>query len=319
MKALVTGAAGFIGSYLAEGLLKKGYGVTCLTRPTSDLKWIEHLGVDHIRADLAEPSSFSNAIAGFDLIVHAAGATKAGSEGEFFKANERCTFNLLQAAAAHTGLKRFVYLSSLAAVGPSKDGRPVTEETAPDPVSEYGRSKLAGERAVLGFADRIPVTIIRPPAVYGPRDTDFYQVFRMVRRGVFPYWGLCRYSLLYVDDLVRGVIAAAEVPGAEGKTFFLSDEVFYSNDDIACEIADALGTKAMKIRLPRSLLPAVAFFGQKISKKGIINRDRMRDFRFSNWTCDGGRARGQLGFRTSTKLREGIKWTADWYRIHRWL
>jgi len=319
MKALVTGAAGFIGSYLSEALLRKGYEVTCLTRPTSNLKWIEHLTTGHIRADLADPRTYRDALAGFDIIIHAAGATKAGSEAEFFRANEHCTESLLDAAAGHSGLKRFVYLSSLAAVGPSRTGEPVREETPPAPVSAYGRSKLAGERKVLGYSDRLPVTVVRPPAVYGPRDPDFFLFFRMVSKGIFPYWGRCRYSILYVEDLVRGLVSAAEHPGAEGKTYFLSDEAFYTNDDIAGQIADALGTKAMKLRLPCSLLPVVAFFGQKMGKKGIINRDRMNDFRFPNWTCDGGRARNELGYRTSISLREGIKWTADWYRIHRWL
>ncbi|MDA8077907.1 MAG: NAD-dependent epimerase/dehydratase family protein [Nitrospiraceae bacterium] len=319
MKALVTGAAGFIGSYLAEALLKKGYEVTCLTRPSSNLRWIEHLTVQHLRFDLAEPGAYAGALADFDIIFHVAGATKAQTEREFFRANEECTRNLLGVAAGNTRLKRFVYLSSLAAVGPSRDGRAVAEDTPSQPVSSYGRSKLAGERAVLEYKGLMPVTIIRPPAVYGPRDTDLFVVFKMVSKGVFPYWGRCCYSFLYVEDLVQGIMTAAEQTEAEGKTFFLADDIVYTNDDIAGEIGEALGTKAMKIRLPCSLLPIVAFVGQKIGKKGIINRDRMNDFRFSNWTCDSSRARTELGFKTSITLREGIKWTADWYRIHRWL
>ena len=320
MKALVTGAAGFIGSYLTEALIKRGFEVTCIARRTSNRRWIEHLNVNYIFCDLADIEEYADKIVNFNYIFHVAGRTKAVSERDFFLANAECTEKLLQVTAEkNPDLTRFVYLSSLAAVGPSKDGAPVREDCLPAPVSSYGRSKLEGERAVLNFRDRLPVTIIRPPAVYGPRDADLFMMFKMIKKGIYPYWGKCFYSLIYVEDLIHGIIAAAEKKEAEGKTFFLSDDMVYTNDDIVERIAEALGEKPMKMRLPRSLMGLIAFLGEKTDKKGIINRDKMRELRFSNWTCEACKAKNELGFKTKITLREGIKWTADWYKIHRWL
>lgn len=320
MKALVTGAAGFIGSYLTEALIKRGYEVTCLVRKTSNLRWIEHLDARFLFCDLADIGSRARELKGFDYIFHLAGATKALCERDFFRANTECTEKLARATAGENpDIERFVFLSSLAAIGPSMDGRAVSENSEPKPVSFYGKSKLGGEEAVLRFRDKIPVTIIRPPAVYGPRDTDFFVMFKMVKTGLLPYWGKCFYSLLYVEDLVRGLIMAAENKEAGGKTFFLSDDIVYTNEDIAAEISSAIGSRPVKIRLPRPILPVLAFLGQKINKKGIINRDRINDFRYTHWTCDPARAKSELGFESKTRLREGIKWTADWYKIHRWL
>ncbi len=319
MKALVTGAPGFIGSYLVETLLKRGYEVTCLVRNTSNLRWIEHLDVRYLTCDLSDIESRAGELGKFHYIFHLAGATKAVCEEDFHRANAVCTGNLIRAASRSSRLERFVYLSSLAAVGPGGPDRPVDENTPPRPVSSYGRSKLEGERAVLAFKDALPVTILRPPAVYGPRDTDFLVMFRMIRKGFFPYWGRCYYSLLYVEDLVAGVASAAENKKAEGGTFFLCDDIVYTNEQIAEEISAATGVKALRIRLPRAFLPALGFLGQKIDKRGIINGDRVNDFRYSYWTCDAGGAKRELGFQSQITLREGIKWTADWYRIHRWL
>jgi nucleoside-diphosphate-sugar epimerase len=320
MKALVTGATGFIGSYLAEALLRRGYEVTCIARSTSDLKWIEHLDLKYISCDLADIDSCAGQIKDFDFIFHLAGLTKAKTESEFFSANAVCTAKLAKIAAErNVGLRRFVYVSSLAAAGPSSDGVPLKEDCEPMPVSFYGKSKLEGEKAVLRHCGEMPVTVIRPSAVYGPRDADFLVMFRMVKRGIFPYWGEGFYSMLYVEDLVRGIILSAEKKEAEGQTFFLSDEMVYTNGEIIKGISEALETKPIKIRLPLPLVPFFAFLGEKINKKSIINSDKVRELRFSNWTCDVGKARRELGFGSKTTLTEGVKWTADWYKIHRWL
>jgi nucleoside-diphosphate-sugar epimerase len=321
MKALVTGATGFVGSHLVEGLIKKGYEVTCLVRKTSDTKWIEGFDLEVLQGDCLEEGSVRGAVKGADVVFHVAGVTKACSEREFFEVNVRGTENVLSAVAGENpGLRRFVHISSLAAVGPSRNGSPVDEQTPPNPVSSYGRSKLEAERAVLTRKGDIPVTVIRPPAVYGPRDRDLYVFYRMVKKGIFPDWGRCCYSLLYIDDLVKGIMAAAEAPEAEGEVFFLS-EGHYTNEHIAGVISEAVGRKPVRLRVPRAMVSVMAVISERLGRgrPGIINRDKARELTYPGWVCDSTKAGRKLGFSPKIKLNEGIKWTANWYRIHQWL
>lgn len=322
MKALVTGASGFIGSHLVEELTRKGYDVTCLVRQTSSLKWIEGLDVKLLCGDCEDPDSLRRIPGDFDYVFHLAGLTKAPREEDFFRANVKGTENLLKAVSEKDNrVKRFIHLSSLAAAGPSMNGAPRTESSEPEPVSSYGKSKLESEGVIMRLKKDFPVTIIRPPAVYGPRDRDFYVLFRMLKRGFYPYWGKCYYSLLYVDDLVKGLVSAAEAKETEGGVYFLSDGSVYSNEDIVKEIAKVLGTRTvMRIRIPKPVLAVLVGIGKKMVKgTSIINRDKLRELKYIRWTCDSSKAGKDFGFVPKVSLKEGIKWTADWYRIHQWL
>ncbi len=321
MKALVTGATGFIGSHLVEELIRKGYRVGCLARKTSNLKWIEGFDVNILYGDCEDEGSLRQIPSDTDIVFHLAGLTKARRDEDFFCVNEKGTENLLRVVSSGLpGLKRFVYLSSLAAVGPSKDGEPVNETSETRPVSSYGKSKLAGEDAVAKYRNSVPATIIRPPAVYGPRDRDFYVLFKMLKKGFYPYWGKCYYSLLYVDDLIRGLILASEEKEAAGEVYFLSDGKVYSNEDLVGEIAGVLGSRITKVRIPKPFVTFLAKVNEKVSKNvSIVSGDRLNDIKYSNWTCDSSKAGKQLKFIPKVTIKEGIKWTADWYRIHQWL
>ncbi len=321
MKVLVTGATGFIGSHLAEELSKRGYDVTCLVRKPSRLKWLEGLDLAFKEGDCLDADSLTPALKGADAVFHLAGLTKGRRPDDFYRANTAGTENMLKAAEkACPDLKRFVFMSSLSAVGPSRNGRPVDEETEPKPVSDYGKSKLKAEAAVLKYSAGMPITIIRPPAVYGPRDRDFYFFYKLLKKGIFPYWGECRYSLIYVDDLVKGLIQAVESPGAGGGTFFLSDGNIYTNVEIADRIAQAVGSRPLRLRVPGRLLGLIAGAGGWLSSEpSVLNRDKARELCHSNWLCDSSRAVKRLGFSPKTMLKEGVSWTANWYRIHRWL
>ena len=323
MDALVTGATGFIGSHLVPRLLERGYKVRCLVRQASSLEKLEGLDVEFFPGNLGDPASLGRAVRGVDYVFHLAGLTKTGKSREFYDINACGTENLVEAAVAENpGLRKFVYLSSHAAAGPSLNGGLLTEEKEPQPVSHYGRSKLMGEKAVLGRSSRIPVVVLRPTSVYGPGDRDVYLLFKAIKKGIFPYWGAGRYSLLYVEDLAEGIIAAAEAGAdkSDGKVFFLSDGNVYTNSEIAETIADALSAHPLKLPLPRFLLYAAALFSALAGKdSGIINLDKLREMGFPNWCCDPGRAIREIGFLPKITLKEGAKWTVNWYRIRQWL
>jgi nucleoside-diphosphate-sugar epimerase len=320
MKALVTGATGFIGSHLCEELIKRGYDVTCLSRKTSGHTWIDNLDLTFIKGDCTVRESLLKVPDDFDYIFHLAGLTKSCSPDDFFRVNARGTENFVQSVAERNpSVKRFIYVSSLAAVGPSKNGSPLREDAFPSPVSDYGKSKLEGERAVLKYQDSIPVTILRPPAVYGPRDKDMLVMFQMIKKGFFFDLGKCYYSLLYVDDLVQGILLSAENSKATGNIYFLCEGNIYTGEEIAMEISSVLHAKARPVKVPKFIMPFFAAISERINKQGIINRDRIKDFRHTHWICDAGKAREEIGFVPKIGMKEGIRWTADWYRVHRWL
>ena len=324
MKALITGATGFIGSHLAGALIREGFDVICLVRNPANPRFLEGINVGIMKGDCTDRGSLADAVKGVDYVFHLAGLTKACSEADFFNANVKGTENIVQAVLENNShIKRFVYLSSLAAAGPSHDGIPLKEDCKLEPVSLYGKTKLQGENIVLANKKNMPVTVIRPPAVYGPRDRDLLIFFKMVKSGIVPYWGKCYYSFLYVEDLINGIILSALNRDAEGEIFFVSDGNIYSTDDIIEAISDALQKRPMRLNIPKFVMPLLGFISEKAKGAGkgvsIINTDKIKEMRHSHWICDTTRAAERLKFEPKVKIKEGVKWTADWYRIHQWL
>lgn len=320
MKALVTGATGFIGSHLTAALIRQGFDVVCLVRNTSSLKYLEGLNIKTVNGDCTDMESLSVAVKDVDYIFHLAGLTKAYSEKDYYNVNVKGTENIIKATIENNpGIKRFFYLSSLAAVGPSYDGKPLNEDCEQRPVSLYGRTKLEGEKIVYGNRGNLPVTIVRPPAVYGPRDRDLLVFFKMVKSGVIPYWGKCYYSFLYVDDLINGIILAALSEESAGEIFFMTDGNIYSSDDIIEAISDALQKRPVRLSVPKFVMPALGFIAEKAKGLSIISTDRLRDMKYSHWICDTSKAMNRLKFKPEVKIKEGARWTADWYRINQWL
>src|SRR5581483_8675949 len=210
-RALVTGASGFIGRHLAEHLLREGVRVRVLVR---DARRWRGPRTEMAVGDLADRAALRNAVRGVDRVYHVAGLTKARREADYFTVNHLGTVHLLQACLeVNPALRRFVLVSSQAAAGPVWAGRPVTEHDPPRPVSAYGWSKLRAEQAALACSPLLPITIVRPPVVYGPRDRDTLLVFRAARFGLVPRLGpLACLSIVHVDDLVRGTRCAGEHP-----------------------------------------------------------------------------------------------------------
>ena len=221
MKALVTGATGFIGSHLVEALLDKNVEVRCLVRPNSNRRWLEDREVEYCVGDCRDYDSLPAAVSGVDCVFHLAGVVRARKYQDYFLSNSTGTRNLLQACLQkNPGLDRFVLVSSQAAAGPSPDGQPLKESDAARPISAYGWSKLMAEKEVLEKKNDLPVVVVRPSPVYGPRDRDFHSLFKMIKLGLRPVIGREeRYiHLTYVQDVVEGAWLASRSGAAAPHT-----------------------------------------------------------------------------------------------------
>ena len=326
MIAFITGATGFIGSLLAERLVQEGWQVHCMVRKTSSLKWLQHLSVNFVQGDLFSTETLAEALSQATHVFHLAGVTKAFNSATYFRANGVGTRSLLQACSRHGNhLERVVYVSSVAAAGPSLDGHPLREEEEPRPVSVYGRSKLAGEAACAEFNSQLPITIIRPPIVYGPRDRDVFQYFKQIKHGIGIRLGRKPRvnSLIHVHDLVEGILTAATSNNAAGETYFITNPEPCEWTQIGKLIAQAMGRRAVFITVPESILPvfvAASELGSRLVRKpSIVNLDKVRESRYRHWVVSAEKAREQLGFVTSLSLEAGLRQTVSWYRENGWL
>ncbi len=325
MKALVTGSNGFIGSALVEKLLGQGHQVTCLVRRQSNLLWLQNLPVTYSYASLASGEGLEQAVDGMDWIFHLAGVTKARDRQGYVDGNVTITRRLLQACRQQPKLKKFVYVSSQAAAGPSLAGMPLTEADEPHPISIYGECKLAAEKEVLSLSRELPVVVLRPPSVYGPRDRDILVYFQNVNRGLVLVLGKGdqQISLVHVSDLVDGIVLAAEQPKSNGHVFFLSGDGYYDWNTIGREIAQAMGKKTITIRTPLWVLHAVSWMGraaaQVTGKPALLNADKVREMVQPGWKCSNQSAKQILGFAPQYTLAQGVRQTGHWYRENGWL
>lgn len=326
MLALVTGGQGFVGSHLCERLIAGGHRVRVLARPESRTENLDGLDVEIVRGDLRHPESLPAAVERCQWVFHLAGALKGFRESDFFRVNADGTRHLAEACVSHApGLSRFVLVSSLAAAGPSPGGAvPLTEDSPPRPVSWYGRSKLAGEEAVKSVPD-LPWTIVRPPVVFGPRERDVYRYFRMARGGWLPVLGFRdrHYSLIFVLDLVEGIVRAAETPQARGRLYYLSGPEVVTWAKLGLLIADALGVRGRVVRIPDFAGVGAGVLADLFSRiRGrprIFSSQKMIEMRKPAWVCSSAGAARDLGWHAATPVAEGIRNTARWYRDHGWL
>jgi dihydroflavonol-4-reductase len=330
-KALVTGANGFVGSHLVEALLSRGYQVTCLVRKTSNLRWLFGLNVECVYADISEKATLKNVFKEIDFVFHVAGLIKkysclAKSKEEYLKVNYKGTKNLIEACIEdNPQIKRFVYISSQAAVGPGKNEQPLDETSPCNPITDYGKSKLKGEEIVLEYSSKLPVTIIRPPALYGPRDSDFLIIFRIVNKGLKTLLGKGEsyVNLCYIEDLIHGIILAAENPKAIGQIYFIADDQIYARREIPEIMAKVLGKNAITLKVPNALLFTVAFISENIfrllGKPTLLNVQKVREISQRYWLCDVSKAKKELGFSPQYHLEEGARKTVRWYKEEGWL
>jgi nucleoside-diphosphate-sugar epimerase len=327
MPTIVTGATGFIGRHLVDALASQGGDVRCLTRgqPPSDSRAnVSFYQADYTRGDLGLSE---NVFRGASAVYHLAGATRAVSAAQFGEANSVLTERIADRLTALGEKPRFVLVSSQAAAGPAPDAQhPKRETDVPAPIEDYGRSKLAAERAIVARGNELPFTIVRPVAVFGPGDRDFLSIFEMAKRGVAVYPGIRHSSVntIYVGDLVAGLIAAASSPESIGRIYFLGDDTSRPWPTIYSTIADVVGQgTGISISLPRGLIGVAGsvgdFLGGITGKPSIVNSNKAVLATPKYWLCSSERARKDFAFVTPTSLRDGMRLTYDWYLQHRWL
>ena len=326
LKALVTGGTGFIGSHLTEALIQKGVHVRCLLRNTGDLRWLNGLPVEFVHGNCIDKTSLEKAVKGVDWVFHLAGVTKAIKEETYLEVNGLGTEKLIRACLEdNPRLQKFIYISSQAAAGPSRNGFNKKESDPCEPVSCYGRSKLVGEEYVLAYAHELPVLILRPPVVYGPRDKDFFAFFKCISRGIkpCPVGSDRRLNLCYVQDIVEGILLAAETQTTSGEVFFLSDGNDYRMEEIGDIVAQAMRITAFRIRVPKRMIWGIACFAEYFSafsrRPSLLNRDKAEEMFEKDWVCDITKAKTLLGFVPRVPLSEGARLTFEWCKKEKWL
>ncbi|MDF1526770.1 MAG: NAD-dependent epimerase/dehydratase family protein [bacterium] len=319
----VTGGTGFIGSHLVGHLLQRGCEVRCLVRDRSRLRWLQGQSVTIVEGDLNSHSVIREAASGTDAVFHLAGVTAAGSRETYRKINaEGCRSVAAAALSAPHPPDVFIYMSSLAAIGPGHFDEVVTENRVPHPVTDYGRSKLAGER-ILSEMGPLPLVVVRPPAVYGPRDRGIFPLFKLASMGIFPIFNSkARISIIHVEDLVRGVISAA-VKGRVGETYFLTYPTAVDARDFPDLFGNALGRRVRTLRVPVPVLKAVAAvsetWGRVTGNMPVFNRDKVNELVATWLVCSWEKAQKEIAFEANRGLVDGLSETAKWYRDQGWL
>jgi nucleoside-diphosphate-sugar epimerase len=333
-RVLVTGGTGFIGRHLVESLVQRGDQVRCLIRRPGR-KTLPGPQVEYVRGDVAGQGSLTDAVRGVEIVYHLAGATLPMLIKEFKQVNAEGTRRLAEACANQPRPPVFVYISSLAAAGPARAGLPLTETSPSRPVSAYGRSKLAGERYLQALANRLPITVLRPPMVYGPGDLYTLKLFALARSGLNVVAGfkLFPLAIIHVTDLVEAMHLAAErgrrlapvqeSPNDQGLYFVAMDDQI-TLVQMARLAAEVQGRRPpLTICLPSILCWFIAWFNDcrspLMGRPYFLNSDKIREALAGAWICSADKAKRELGFLCRTDLAGGFAGASQWYRDQGWL
>lgn len=330
-KMLVTGASGFIGSYIVEEALRRGMEVWAGVRRTSSRRYLTDPRVNFIELDLGNPDLLKRQLTGrgFDYIVHAAGVTKCLRKDDFRRVNFMGTKNLVDAIlATDMPIKRFIFISSLSVFGAIRERQPyqdITENDLPRPNTAYGKSKLEAERYLDSIGNDFPYIILRLTGVYGPRETDYFLMVKSIARHVDFGVGYRRQDItfVHVDDVVQTVFLSLD-RGISGRKYFITDGEVYSSKDFSRIIKRELQARwVLRVVAPVWLLRVVTFFCGRISrmtgKPATLNTDKYHILRQRNWRCDIEPTADELGFHPTVKLDEGVAATVAWYKEHQWI
>lgn len=316
-RVLITGATGFVGSHLADSLARRDVEIRALVRSTSDIRHLRELDIELVEGDIGDRRALVRAMEGVHVVFHLAALTRARSPADFHRVNAEGTRRVVEAAISRER-PRLVYLSSLAAVGPARDGRPVGPDDPPHPLSAYGESKLAGERISLDAADRLDVVALRAPAVYGPRDRDLLFFFQAAKWGVLPVptGPVRRLQMVHVSDLAQGLIRGGDAT-ATG-VYHIAEASSYRWREVLELVAQAVGRSGRAVPVPAGLLrlagAATDLLARASGRAAIFGRDKVREILAPGWLCETERARHDLGFVARIPLAQGLAETAEWYR-----
>jgi nucleoside-diphosphate-sugar epimerase len=324
-EVLVTGANGFVGSHICEALLEDGYTVRALVRKTSDLTNIKDLQLNLVYGDICSPETLTAAVTGVAVVINNAGLIKAKDPRDFRRVNCGGTENIIEAVRRHNpGLTRLVHISSTAASGPAPDDCPINEEYRPSPLTEYGRSKLAAEQAILANKADVPSTILRPSAVYGPRDKEMYSFFKAIKFGIKPLFGDGEnyINFTYVKDLAQAVVKAISTSSVSGSIYFVAERQAYAYREAGTIISSILKNRTITLRVPGPILGLAGIVSDGIArlrgKASVFTKDKAKEILAKHWLFDTSKIEQEMGF-CATDFRTGAGETIAWYKERGWL
>jgi nucleoside-diphosphate-sugar epimerase len=324
-EVLVTGANGFVGSHICEALIKAGFSVRALVRKTSDLTNIKGLPLKFIYGDLNDASSLPAAVAGVRFIINNAGMVKALHAEDFQRVNCGGTENILSAIKQYNpGISKMIHISSTAASGPSPGNFPINEEHPPGPLTAYGRSKLAGEMAVLAQKESVRSIVLRPCAVYGPRDKEMYSFFKTIKLGIKPHFGSGEnyINFTYVKDLAGAVVKSIASQAPSGSIYFVAEKKSYAYSEASDILAQILNRRTFNLRVPGSVLSLAGKASEGVAKilgkPAMFTQDKVREILSKYWLFDTSKIEREMGF-VGTDFKIGAEETIAWYKEHGWL
>jgi nucleoside-diphosphate-sugar epimerase len=325
VNVLVTGGTGFVGAHLVKALRARGDRVTVLARrPTlaQTLGWGADVRV--VRGDLDDQTALREGCGGAEIVYHLAGKIAARNAAEFMATNRDGTANVLE-AAREAGARRFLFVSSLAAAGPTTLGHPIDERRPAQPITDYGRSKLAAELLVRAMPGSLSWTIVRPPVVYGEWDRGTLKIFQLAKWGIVPVFGdgSQELSVIHAEDLATALIAAAITPAAAGRTYFATHPAVTTSRALALAVGRALGKTPRIVPLPpavaRGILWTVGTLAYLAGRASLLSADKSDEYLAPAWTCRSEELTRDTGWRAQIELETGLTRAANWYRGVGWL
>ncbi len=326
MRVFVTGGTGFVGSHVVERLVEQGHEPLCLVRETSNTSHLDEAGVDTYVGSLSDVETMRSALTEADAVIHIAGVIKVRDFDDFYRINGEATGELARLALeVNPEIERFVYVSSVSAQGPSEGPHPRPHGAEPAPVSHYGRSKLLGEEKIEPLDDDLPVTVFRPPPVYGPRDYEMLAAFQMAKYGLAPVYGdgSGYLSLIYVHDLARAIVKAIEVDHPSGSVFTIDDGQVHTWKSLTRDFGEAMGKEPRHVCVPRVLFHTAGHIsealGRLTNRATIFNTDKVAEMSQDSWVCGNDKLCELLDWQPEWPIERGAKQTADWYLEEGWL